>query len=348
MSVMDRRAFLVRSAAVAGGLAIAGPLEAFRTRVAAAQPVASAGYGPLVDMGDLWLPEGFQYRMISRRGDEMTDVDPATGTQRLTPSRFDGMAAFTDPETDDTILIRNHENRSREEQLPARETRVEVPNPYDPAIRPQGGGQYCKGGVTKLVVRDRKVVSSTALLGGTIFNCAGGATPWGHVDHMRRGGGDSGATPLPYRMGTSSRSTPSHRPRGADADQGGRAFRPRGSRVAHGSAFTSPRTGASCRAARASTAIPRIQSQSEAGDLAAATGPLHALVVDGYPNLYNEHRLAGRTWTAAAVSWVTVPGPRSAGGPGQAAERRAVPGSGARGCDLRADGGLLAGGRARA
>ena len=35
MSVMDRRVFLVRSAAVAGGLAIAGPLEAFRARLAA-------------------------------------------------------------------------------------------------------------------------------------------------------------------------------------------------------------------------------------------------------------------------------------------------------------------------
>ena len=67
MSPIDRRQFLVRSAAVAGGLAIAGPLEAFRTRVAAAQSVASAGYGPLVDMGDLWLPEGFQYEIISRR-----------------------------------------------------------------------------------------------------------------------------------------------------------------------------------------------------------------------------------------------------------------------------------------
>ena len=113
MSVLDRRAFLVRSAAVAGGLAIAGPLEAYRARLAAAQPVASAGYGPLVDMGDLSLPEGFQYRIISRRGDPMTDIDPATGLPFPTPSRFDGMAAFVDRETDDTILIRNHENRSR-------------------------------------------------------------------------------------------------------------------------------------------------------------------------------------------------------------------------------------------
>ena len=50
---MDRRAFLTRGAAFAGGLAIAGPLEAFAARVASAQPVASPGYGPLIDMGDL-------------------------------------------------------------------------------------------------------------------------------------------------------------------------------------------------------------------------------------------------------------------------------------------------------
>ena len=132
-------------------------------------------------MGDLWLPEGFQYRIISRRGDDMTDINPATGLPFPTPSRFDGMAAFPDPVTGDTILIRNHENRSRRGNFVDAETRVEVPNPYDPAVRAAGqggGGQLCKGGVTKLVVRNREVTSSIALLGGTLFNCAGGATPW--------------------------------------------------------------------------------------------------------------------------------------------------------------------------
>ena len=166
---MDRRAFLRRGVVFAGGLAIAGPLEAFSARVASAQPVASPGYGPLFDMGDLWLPEVFEYRIISRRGEPMTDADPVTGVAFPTPSRFDGMATFDDPETGDTILIRNHENRSRRLDFAGAETRVEVPNPYDPAIRPQGGGRFCKGGVTKLVVRNREVLSSTALLGGTIW-----------------------------------------------------------------------------------------------------------------------------------------------------------------------------------
>jgi secreted PhoX family phosphatase len=180
---VDRRAFLQRGAAFAGGLAIAGPLQAFNARVASAQAVASPGYGPLIDMGDLWLPEGFEYRIISRRSNQMepvdlmTDVDPVTGAPRSMPSRFDGMAAFDDPVRGDTILIRNHENRSRRNLFVPEETPVEVPNPYDRSSRPDGR-RFCKGGVVKLVVRNREVVTTTALLGGTIWNCAGGQTPW--------------------------------------------------------------------------------------------------------------------------------------------------------------------------
>jgi secreted PhoX family phosphatase len=68
------------------------------------------------------------------------------------------------------VLIRNHENRSR-----AGEVTVAVPadKRYDP-------DQNVRGGNTKVVVgRNRRVVESFAVLGGTHTNCAGGETPWG-------------------------------------------------------------------------------------------------------------------------------------------------------------------------
>lgn len=309
MSVMDRRAFLVRSAAVAGGLAIAGPLEAFRTRVATAQAVATAGYGPLVDMGDLWLPEGFQYRIISRRGDPMTDLNPATGLPFPTPSRFDGMAAFADRHTDDTILIRNHENQSRRGDFVAAETRVEVPNPYDPAIRPGGGGQFCKGGVTKLVVRERQVVSSTALLGGTIWNCAGGETTWNSWITCEEQAVDSGAAdaPIPhgYIFEVDALATSPVDPIAIKA--AGR-FDHEAVVWHHGRLYlTEDRNlmqGGACFYRYVPTPKPK-----KAGDLAASTGPLQALVVDGHPNLNTSTEWPAALGEPLSVSWVTVPDP---------------------------------------
>jgi secreted PhoX family phosphatase len=167
---MDRRSFLGRSAAVGGGLVASGPLFALATRTAyGSQPSSSAGYGPLVNKGDLWLPAEFNYQVISRQGQPMSDG-------RLTPGIFDGMAAYPG-EAGTTILIRNHENRER-----AGEIKV-VTGPgleYDEAMF---------GGDTKLVVRREKagedpatgqqlysyeVVRDFAILGGTSTNCAGG------------------------------------------------------------------------------------------------------------------------------------------------------------------------------
>src|SRR3712207_3794802 len=102
-TTLSRRSFLKRSGAVGGGLAAAGPLGALTARASAQS--GSAGYGPLVNKGELWLPTAFDYQVISRQGDPMSDGHP-------TPGIFDGMGSFPG-EDGTTILIRNHENRER-------------------------------------------------------------------------------------------------------------------------------------------------------------------------------------------------------------------------------------------
>jgi secreted PhoX family phosphatase len=167
---LTRRRFVQGSAAVGGGLMIGGPLSALAARTAeAAQRRRAVGYGPLVPARDedtgivhLELPRGFRYRVISRQGQPMSDGNP-------TPGIFDGTGSFPG-RGGQTILIRNHENRSRPGEIP-----VVVPNSdrYDP-------DPNVKGGNTKLVVdRNRRVVQSFAVLGGTHTNCAGGEMPWG-------------------------------------------------------------------------------------------------------------------------------------------------------------------------
>jgi secreted PhoX family phosphatase len=169
MSVeVTRRRFTQGSIAVGGGLAIGGPLSALAAREAEGRRSRSPGYGPLQptpeeDWGVVFLdlPPGFKYRIISRQNELMDDGNP-------TPGIFDGMAAYLG-RLGDTILIRNHENRSRDGEII-----VEVPQSkrydQDPDVR---------GGNTKLVVsRDRRVKESFAVIGGTHTNCAGGPTPW--------------------------------------------------------------------------------------------------------------------------------------------------------------------------
>jgi uncharacterized protein len=167
---MTRRRFVEGSAAVGGGLAIAGPLSALAAQTAEARRrPRDVGYGnlapvPEIDSGIeyLELPQGFQYRLINRAGDPMTTGGP-------TPGIFDGMAAYPG-RGGTTILIRNHENRSR-----AGEVAVAVPagKRYDPDPNVRGGN-------TKLVVgRDRTLREVYAVLGGTHTNCAGGQMPWG-------------------------------------------------------------------------------------------------------------------------------------------------------------------------
>jgi uncharacterized protein len=165
---VSRRGFVGGSAAVAGGLALGGPMSALARRASEDRRARGGGYGRLrptreIDSGEIYLelPAGFSYRLISRQNDPMDDGNP-------TPGIFDGMAAYPGP-GGSTVLIRNHENRSRGGEIP-----VQVPSAlrYDPEPNVRGGN-------TKLVVSNaRRVVESYAVLAGTHTNCAGGVTPW--------------------------------------------------------------------------------------------------------------------------------------------------------------------------
>jgi secreted PhoX family phosphatase len=165
---VTRRRFTQGSIAVGGGLALAGPISALQAGVAQGQSRRSEGYGPLQptpeeETGEVYLelPEGFRYRIISRQNETMADGNP-------TPGIFDGMAAYPGP-GGSTILILNHENRSRPGEI---ECKVPQSKRYD-------HDREVRGGNTKLVVsRSRRVTEKFAVLGGTHTNCAGGLTPW--------------------------------------------------------------------------------------------------------------------------------------------------------------------------
>ncbi len=163
---LDRRSFLKRGAVSAAALGTVGPFGGLTARAAnggGKWAAGNGGYGPLVPVEEadgagvlLNLPDGFQYRVLSRVGAPMSDGYP-------TPARSDGMAAFN--YRGRTRLVRNHEVLF---QVPAF-------GPADKAYDKKTGG----GTTTVEVTKGNKVASSWVSLNGTSANCAGGATPWG-------------------------------------------------------------------------------------------------------------------------------------------------------------------------
>jgi secreted PhoX family phosphatase len=300
VDAMDRRAFLTRSAALVGGMAIAGPLQAFASRVARGQTVISNGYGPLVDKGDLFLPEAFNYTVISTSGDPMTTIDPGTGQPYLTPTRFDGMAAYPGSHGT-TILVRNHENRSRRQSVPAavNEIGVIVPEPYD-------SHPNYKGGVTKLVTGpDHTVppIESAPLIGGTVFNCAGAQTPWGTwitCEELFNFGND----PHGYIFEVNPYAGSAHAALPITA--AGR-FEHEAGAVYDEFLFLTEDDPVACFYRYSPEPRP-----AAFGDLANSTGPLEALVVTGHPEVNTSTGWPAPVGEWLDVRWVQVDNPNPA------------------------------------
>lgn len=180
METVDRRAFLRKSASVAGAVVATSSLSGLiacndATVVApdgtpslARAPRGNGGYGPIsMDPGGLpfLIPAGFTLRQISKAGDPM--VGSGSG---LVPNALDSMGAFQ-MANGNVRLIRNHEIRDGASSS--------VPFGVKPWDAKAGGGGTSLEVSIDPATNEPTLLDEFVSISGTTVNCAGGITPWG-------------------------------------------------------------------------------------------------------------------------------------------------------------------------
>jgi secreted PhoX family phosphatase len=159
----SRREFLVAGVLGAGAVSLGLLAYARLAREGGAAAIRES-MGPLRTAADettglplLRLPEGFRYRTFSWAGTPLHDGN-------TTPAAADGMGVVRQ-EGHLVTLVRNHE----------------LQGPTGPIGDPAKAYDVMPGGTTTLVFDTGReaLVDSRVSLGGTLYNCAGGVTPWG-------------------------------------------------------------------------------------------------------------------------------------------------------------------------
>jgi uncharacterized protein len=173
----NRRTILKGTAALSS-LSVIAAFDGFSSKHAQATEAVIPGrspYGPISPVKDLatglpllQLPKGFIYKSMGWTGDRMSNGQPV-------PPRHDGMAAIAVRGrsffSNELVLIRNHENG----------VGAQIGNTlYDSSsVSVNGTSGTLGGGTTNIRLRGLRMESIEPSLGGTLVNCAGGATPWG-------------------------------------------------------------------------------------------------------------------------------------------------------------------------
>lgn len=165
MPVSRRKFFFLTGAAAVGTALSTSMFKKLHAQTLTAQATPIEGFGPLVPdpNGMFDLPEGFSYQVLSRARQRMND-----GAR--VPEIPDGMASFQGSNSNEIIIVRNHELSVTDDFELANSFDVEPEIPvYDPGAI---------GGTATLTLRSfrgrNRVTDQRRSLAGTENNCAGG------------------------------------------------------------------------------------------------------------------------------------------------------------------------------